>query len=296
MCGVSTSGYYNWKNVTKNNLEKREKQDRDDFQLILEAYNYKDIPKGHRGIYMYLLQHGIQMNCKKIRRLMKKFNLVCPIRMPKYQRQQTQAYLSEAVQLNHVKREFKAYGPRKVLLTDISYLPYGKQKWAYLATVKDAYTNEILAYELSQSLEIDFVLSMIESLCATHGYDLSTETMIHSDQGSHYTALSFREMVSQAGWIQSMSRRGNCWDNAPQESFFGHMKSEIDISSCDNFEQIKTLIAGYMAYYNNERYQWNLFKLSPSQFYQFYLTGVYPLADVLETPQLPKIKTIEMCE
>lgn len=74
-----------------------------------------------------------------------------------------------------------------------------------------------------------------------------------------------------------MSRKGNCWDNAPQESFFGHMKDEIDISDCCVFEQVKTIIDDWMDYYNNERYQWQLAKLSPNEYYQYITTGNYPL-------------------
>lgn len=76
-----------------------------------------------------------------------------------------------------------------------------------------------------------------------------------------------------------MSRRGNCWDNAPQESFFGHMKDEIGewVSQCKTFEELQKIVDDYMDYYNNDRYQWNLAKLSPSEYYQYYITGIYPL-------------------
>lgn len=74
-----------------------------------------------------------------------------------------------------------------------------------------------------------------------------------------------------------MSRRGNCWDNAPQESFFGHMKDEIEIQQCITFEDLKVEIDDYMDYYNKERYQWDLAKLSPDEYYEFVLTGIYPI-------------------
>lgn len=74
-----------------------------------------------------------------------------------------------------------------------------------------------------------------------------------------------------------MSRKGNCWDNAPQESFFGHMKDEINISSCNTFSEVKTVIDDYMDYYNTERYQWDLAKLSPDEYYQYSITGNYSL-------------------
>ena len=87
---------------------------------------------------------------------------------------------------------------------------------------------------------------------------------------------------------QSMSRRGNCWDNAPQESFFGHMKDHIGnkLKSCTEYHQAKMLVDDYMDYYNNERYQWELAKLSPNEYYQFCVTGEYPLK-VANPPPVP---------
>lgn len=296
LCGVSKSGYYRWKKITVPNIERRDREDEANFALIREAFQYRDIPKGQRQILMYLAHQGTPMSRHKIRRLMHKYNLVCPIRKRRYQRKVSSEYLKEHVKPNYVQRKFRAYGPRTILLTDITYLAYGKQKWAYLATVKDAYTNEILAYEISQSLVIDFVLRMVKQLIKHHEIDLMDKTLIHSDQGSHYTSVQFQDLVKENGLIQSMSRRGNCWDNAPQESFYGHMKDEIDLASCDDFKDVKKLIEEYMDYYNNERYQWNLDKLSPTQYYHFYTTGVYPLAGVLKTPVLPKVKTLEIDE
>ena len=104
--------------------------------------------------------------------------------------------------------------------------------------------------------------------------------MIHSDQGCHYTSTSFRKLISDAGLRQSMSRKGNCWDNAPQESFFGHMKDELNIKSKNwtTFQEIQTDIDDWMDYYNNDRYKMSLGKLSPNEFYNYITTGEYPLA------------------
>ena len=119
---------------------------------------------------------------------------------------------------------------------------------------------------------------MTFTLVNTHGIALTKETIIHSVQGAHYTSYSFIEIVNNAGLRQSMSRRGNCWDNAPQESFFGHMKDEIDISNCTCFYEVKEIIDDWIDYYNNERYQWQLAKLSPNEYYEYITTGKYPLA------------------
>ena len=136
---------------------------------------------------------------------------------------------------------------------------------------------QILAYVLSESLEIDFVLETVNLLISNYGQTLDCETLIHSDQGCHYTSKKFRQIVKDAELRQSMSRRGNCWDNAPQESFFGHMKDEIDLSGCTAFEQVRAILDDWIDYYNNDRYQWQLAKLSPNEFYTYITSGVYPL-------------------
>jgi putative transposase len=100
---------------------------------------------------------------------------------------------------------------------------------------------------------------------------------LNSDQGCHYTCFKFIQFVKDANLRQSMSRRANCWDNAPQESFYGRMKDEIDISCCEPFSEVKEVIQDWADYYNNDRYQWELAKLSPNEYYELIQTGVHPL-------------------
>lgn len=277
IAGVSRSGYYRWVNAAKHR-EKQELKDRADFEIILKAYNHRGYSKGAKGIYMHLIhqEEPIVMNLKKIRRLMKKYNLICPIRKANPYRRMAKALKTSNVAENLVNREFTKYGPRKILLTDITYIPYNG-KFCYLSTILDAFTKQILAYVLSDSLEVDFVLETVNILIEKHGIDITTETIIHSDQGCHYTSCSFIQLLKDKKLRQSMSRKGNCWDNAPQESFFGHMKDEIDLSNCKTFEEVKKIIDDWMDYYNNERYQWNLAKLSPNEYYEYIKTGIYPL-------------------
>ena len=274
---VSRSGYYNWV-ASEENRNLKEEEDKKDFEIILTAYNYKGYNKGARGIYMRLLHMNppIIMNVKKIRRLMKKYNLFCPIRQANPYRRMAKALKTSNVADNLLNREFKLHGPRKVLLTDITYLPYDGGR-CYLSTILDAYTKEILSYVLSETLEIDFVLETVNQLIDRHGISVTAETLVHSDQGSHYTSCSFINILKDKELRQSMSRRGNCWDNAPQESFFGHMKDEIDISNCKAFNEVKVIIDDWIDYYNHERYQWDLAKLSPCEYYEYVKTGIYPL-------------------
>lgn len=276
LAGVSRSGYYNWIR-SENARVLREAKDQEAFEKILEAYQFRGYAKGVRGIHMRLLHMGVLMNVKKIRRLMRKYRLVCPIRKPNpYRRLHKSIQMGNTAE-NLVNREFKSHGPRAVLLTDITYIPLNGA-FCYLSTILDACTKQVLAYVLSESLEVDFVLETVNLLVKNHGISLSKETIIHSDQGTHYTSLKFIQLVKNNDLRQSMSRRGNCWDNAPQESFFGHMKDELasEISGWASFEDVKASIDRWMDYYNNDRYQWDLAKLSPNEYYNYITTGEYP--------------------
>lgn len=285
IAGVSRSGYYNWV-YSADKRNKKEIQDQADFELILKAYNFRGYDKGAQGIYMRLLhmEPSVVMNVKKIRRLMKKYGLICGIRKANPYRRMAKAIRTNHVADNLVRREFEKYGPRKILLTDITYIPYNN-KFCYLSTIIDAYTKQILSYVLSETLEVDFVLETVNYMIEKHGVSLTTETIIHSDQGCHYTSCSFIQLVKDKGLRQSMSRKGNCWDNAPQESFFGRMKDHIGdrLKDCTLYEDVHKIIEDWMDYYNNDRYQWELAKLSPNEYYQYITTGIYPLKGEIPT-------------
>lgn len=281
IAGVSRSGYYRWVSAA-GAREEREQRDREDFELVLKAYNQRGYSKGARSIYMCMIHWNppVRMNLKKIRRLMDKYCLMCPIRKPNPYRRMAKAIKTNTIADNLLKRKFTAYGPRKVLLTDITYIPYNGA-FAYLSTILDAYTKQILSYVLSDSLEVDFVLETVNKLVKNYGIELTNETLIHSDQGCHYTSTSFIQLLNDKELRQSMSRKGNCWDNAPQESFFGHMKDEIDVSECSKFREVKAIIDDWLDYYNNSRYQWQLAKLSPNEYYEYITTGIYPLQGIV---------------
>lgn len=278
LVGVSRSGYYRW----VSGAEKRkqlELQDYNDFKLILQAYNYRGYAKGSRGICMRLKRMGYLMNRKKVLRLMKKYSLVCPIRQANLYRRMAKALQTNSVAPNVVNRQFRAHGPRAILLTDITYLRLNNHH-VYLSVIKDAFTMQILSHKLSESLEVDFVLETIKLLMRNHLYDWESEVIIHSDQGCHYTSVAFRELLKNNSLRQSMSRRGNCWDNAPQESFFGHMKDELApyIKSWRSFEDVEARINDYIDYYNNDRYQTALKWMSPNEYYHYIVTGEKPSA------------------
>ena len=261
--GVSSSGYYHY---LKSDCirQEREQEDSEDFKLILKAYNFKGFKKGSRSLYMTLKNDfKITFNRKKIQRLMRKFKLICPIRKANPYRRMMRATAEHRVVPNKLNRAFKKGKPFEILLTDITYIPF-QGSFAYLSVIKDSVTNEILAYNLSKSLKLEIVIKTIKNVHRKYSHLLCKNAYIHSDQGSHYTSPNYQSELKKLNLGQSMSRRGNCWDNAPMESFFGHMKDNLIIDrSTISFKQLNHKIGEYMKYYNNNRYQWNLKKLTP---------------------------------
>lgn len=266
IANITRSAYYAYLS-NKEEHDTREKHDIQAKDIILKAFNYKGFKKGSRSIKMVLQnKFNIVFSRKKIQRIMRKFDIICPFRKPNPYKRMAKATKEHSVVKNKLNRNFKQEIPAKVLLTDITYLPYSNSHMAYLSTIKDASTNEILAYNISGSLEISLVLDTVNKLVTNKNIKLHKDAFIHSDQGSHYTSPKFQKLLKKCNIGQSMSRRGNCWDNAPQESFFGHMKDEVDYKSCTTLEEVKSVIRKYMTYYNNYRYQWNLKKLTPVQY------------------------------
>ena len=194
-------------------------------------------------------EFNIVYSLSRIRRIMNKNEIICPHRKAKPYRKIAKATKEHTVVKNILNREFKQATPGKVLLTDITYLPYSNSNMAYLSTIKDSSTNEILAYQTSDRITLDIALNTIKKLVKNRRVMLTKDAFIHSDQGSHYTSPIFQKLLKTHRLSQSMSRRGNCWDNAPQESFYGHMKDEIDLKSCTNIKSFNKIIYKYIIYY-----------------------------------------------
>ncbi|WP_432759783.1 IS3 family transposase [Bacillus bombysepticus] len=268
IAGVSRSGFYNY--FSSQAQERRERREEKDLILkenILNAFHFKRRKKGARQIKMTLEgQLRITYNLKRIRRIMRKYKIVCPIRRTNPYQKMLKATQEHTVLPNLLNREFKQAIPGKVLLTDITYLYYDNRQKAYLSTIKDSSTNEILAYNVSSRMTLDLATDTLVKLTKNKRVKFAEGAFIHSDQGVHYTSPTFQKHVKKLGLGQSMSRRGNCWDNAPLESFFGHFKDEAYIKPCNTIEKLKKEIRSYMTYYNNFRYQWNLKKMTPVQY------------------------------
>lgn len=260
---VSRSGYYNW----LKRADEMEK-DHDDYLLIKEIFDKGRRKYGFRTIQMKLLRQGIIMNHKKISRIMRKYSLITKIRRRNpnspYRLLMNKAREHKSFE-NKLNRAFNQNIPFKAFCTDVTHLPFN-QKTAYLSVVKDIASREIVAWNLAKHMEMDLVINMLEKMKDDKSLSSFDQALIHSDQGVHYTNSLYVERIKKLRMIQSMSRKGNAIDNAPIESFFGHLKDDVDYKSCKTFDELSLLIEEYMQYYNHGRQQWKLKKMTPVEY------------------------------
>ncbi|TQO57008.1 IS3 family transposase, partial [Paraclostridium bifermentans] len=248
LVNLSRSGYYKW-------LKRTSKLTDRDIQDSIIKCHILDIHKKYRGTYgrkricIYLNRIlDFTINHKRVYRLMKELNIQSVIRKKVYKRK----FKPSKIAANILNRNFKSNKPLEKICMDITYIPIGK-KFIYINAAKDLFNGEIVAYDISTRIDNVLVQNTLKQL---NRMNLDENCILHTDQGSQYTNQSYCSKLKSNGIIQSMSRRGNCWDNAPIESFFSHLKSELIylVQTNDQNEIIK-LIHDYIYFYNNERIQ-----------------------------------------
>lgn len=265
IANVSRSGYYNW--MAAEPMRKRqEKRDHDSYLMVSQIFYKKKQKSGWRVIKMELERKGIIMNHKKIKRLMKKYNLITRIRQRNPYKQMAKATHEHRTFPNILDRQFDQQIPHKTYCTDITYLYYGKGMRAYLSVLLDIASGEVVEYYVSPRITMDLSLGLLSKIVKSRGVHFLEDSLIHSDQGSHYTHPEYSKSLKEMKVTQSMSRRGNCLDNAPVESFFGHMKDELDLWKCRTLESLTEMIAEYIFEYNNCRFQWTKGKMAPVEY------------------------------
>ena len=264
--GLSRSSYYSI--LSNDNYGMKDKQDEIDFQHIKKVMDYKGFKKGSRTIYMMLPgMCGVHFGRAKILRLMKKYGCVCTVRKERPELKTNRDNLKNNRKPNLLKRRFRLARPNEILLTDVSYLKYSTNKTEYFSCIKDAVTGKIVNHVTSSANNLSLATDTIACL------DSAENTLFHSDQGILYFNNEFQNKLKELGYEQSMSRRGNCWDNSSQESYFGHMKDECDFSKCSTPEDVKKKVDEYVYYYNYERPQWSRNKMTPVD-YEKYLESM----------------------
>ena len=260
--GVSRSGYYAY-------MKRKDIPDRDLplAEQIRQCQTENKQTYGYRRVQIWRERQGLYRNPKTVLRVMHKYNLLSVVRRKKYK------YVSEHLHKypNVLNREFFAYRPNQKWVTDITEFKLFGEK-LYVSPVLDLYNGEIITYTIGSRPTYSLVSEMLEK--ALERLPENHQLLMHSDQGWHYQMRQYVRTLESRAIVQSMSRKGNCYDNAVIENFFGIMKSEfLYIKEFENVEHFKIELEKYIDYYNTKRIKAKL-KMSPVQ----YRTHFYQVA------------------
>ena len=230
-------------------------------ELIKAIYQRHKGRYGYRRITDELQNRGIIINHKTVLRLMKLLGLKSIIRIKKYK-----SYNGENGKIapNILERKFRAEAPNQKWATDITEFNVLGNK-LYLSPIIDLFNQEIISYELTERPVFNQVVMMLKK--AFKKIPNNTNLMLHSDQGWQYQMSQYQHLLKEKGIVQSMSRKGNCLDNAIIENFFGTLKSEMFYTQkFKSIQHLKKEINKYITYYNNVRIKSNLNKMSPIKY------------------------------
>ena len=254
--GVARSTYYYYLiRMQKPDKYKVEKEE------ITAIYHENQGRYGYRRITLEMRNRGYVINHKTVTRLMKELGLKCMVRIKKYR-----SYKGEIgkVAPDLIKRDFKADAPNRKWTTDITEFSLFGRKM-YLSPVLDMYNGEIISYNISDRPLLNQVMDMLDKAFLKIPDD--TNLIFHSDQGWQYQHIQYQNRLIKKGIRQSMSRKGNCLDNAVMENFFGLLKSELlYLREFSNYEEFREELEKYIYYYNNDRIKCKLKGLSPVQY------------------------------
>jgi putative transposase len=257
---VSRSGYYKW---LRRSPEKTRKQQEDEQLLAWLKEGHQAV----KGIYGYprmtawlRRHHSCTVNHKRVYRLMKQAGLQSLIRRKKrFYKPVCEGNKAD----NTLNREFKAERPNEKWVTDITYLPHQGMN-LYLSTIKDLFSKEIVAYQISERNDLQLVLDTLDRAIKKEEV---TGVLIHSDQGFQYTSHKYKHVLQEYKINRSMSRRGNCLDNACMENFFSHFKAEcLYLNRFSSKDELVQAVHSYIRFYNEERIQCGLNYQSPVEY------------------------------
>ncbi|WP_101679540.1 IS3 family transposase [Escherichia coli] len=242
-------------------LQKAKDKYADVKQLIASIFHEQRGCYGYRRIHCELQKRGLKFSGKTVRKLMQQLGLKSPVRLKKYRSYRGNMGLAAE---NILQRQFKAEAPCEKWVTDITEFRAGGQK-LYLSPILDLFNGEIVAWETACRPTEELVKRMLnkglESLAE------GEKPLLHSDQGWHYRIKSYQSALADRGLVQSMSRKGNCLDNAVMENFFGHLKEEMYYRrDYRNVEELENAVNEYITYWNQKRIKLSLGGLSPVEY------------------------------
>lgn len=211
----------------------------------------------------------VTINHKKVARLKREYHIPTKIRTRRYAKpQQPKPTDHMIIPDNVINRDFSIPTPFRVTGTDVTYLWIPKlNRFAYLANVRDMATGEYLGWEISLSNDQALADAAIFAMVEQHSNHLNAETILHSDRGGTYTAAHFQtDILARNNLVPSMSRKGNCIDNAPTESGHGHLKDWFDFRQCTSLADVREEVERVIHYFNEERPQWHRKKMTPVEY------------------------------
>ena len=271
--GIAKSTYYELLGNKDYGMsaQRRLARDDEDIMLVRQVADYKGFAKGYRQISMMMeTVTGQVMSEHRVLYLMRKYGMRTNIRRPSKNRKAMKELMKRNGKENLLMRRFKQHRPNEVRLTDVTYLDYGEGLRAYGSASIDPVTNRLICFVVSEDNDLQLAM---DTLGAMDAYPAVNGGIIHSDQGILYFTDDFQAAVADRNLIQSMSRRGNCWDNAPQESFFGHFKDESGYRECKTLDELREKVQDYSVYYNEERRIHSRGKMTPAE-YEAYLCAL----------------------
>ncbi|QQZ09505.1 IS3 family transposase [Heyndrickxia vini] len=256
IAGIPRSTYYYWvKQMDRPDKYKEMKE------LIKQIFEEHQGRYGYRRITLELRNKGYTINHKTVRRLMIELGLKCLVRMKKYRSYRGQVGKTAP---NILERDFHASKPNEKWVTDVTEFHLHGEK-LYLSPIMDLYNGEIIAYNIEHRPVFSLVSKMLDE--AFDRLNEEDTPILHSDQGWHYQMNQYRSALKERGIIQSMSRKGNCLDNAVMENFFGLLKSELlYLKEFESMEHFKVELVNYIHYYNHKRIKAKLKGMSPVQY------------------------------
>jgi len=259
---VSKSGYYNW---IRNGGYLTKPATILLTERIRVLFNQSKKRFGSPRVYQKLKSEGFKVCKTTVEKIMKEQGLVA--RKRKRFISTTNSNHSNTIAPNILGRDFTASRRGEVLLSDITYIPMPNSQFVYLCVIMDLASREIVGWKLSDHIDTDLVSDAFKNAIITLG-SVIEGGVFHSDQGVQYTAHSFVNLVTKAGMRQSMSRRGQCWDNAPMESFFSSLKTELDnVGGFQSFDEANSSLFDYIEiFYNRDRPHSGIGGLSPANF------------------------------
>lgn len=253
MAGIARSTYYYWVKQLKQPDKYSELK-----EVIKQIFEEHQGRYGYRRITLVLQNRGYKVNHKTVLRLMNEIGIKCLVRMKKYR-----SYRGKVGKIapNILERDFRASKPNEKWVTDVTEFHLHGEK-LYLSPILDLYNGEIIAYQLEKRPVYPLVSRMLDKAFTRLKGDDSP--ILHSDQGWHYQMRKYQNTLKVRGIVQSMSRKGNCLDNAVMENFFGLLKSELFyLKEFDSIEHFKIELEQYIHYYNHKRIKAKLKGMSP---------------------------------